>query len=664
MGEIKAFVGHSFNPQDEAVVRAFTKYFDQVHLTVPEFSWEHAEPAEAEQVPTKVLRYFEGKNAFLAICTRAEWVIAEAGLKSIPIFKGSRLVNVAAVQWKTSDWIIQEIGFAVARGLKIIIFLEGGVRPPGALQGNIEYIPFNRDRPEQAFGRFLEMVSKLSPGAPTTAATAGSDDSASSDEAKAKEEAEADPAWFEPQTEWTQKDYERALMRADIFKDEGAAKRIHEAFAATKHARAEGVLSEWDAFSDSLKVIHGEEGAFERLQTLAADNPQNPRVLASLGHAYSHYGNHECAAVQFNAAAELALSREDKIRWRGNQVHHLVAGGRSDEARKVLASLRELAQADVEAEKAYLRVARDYAKQIKDEELEVAVLERAVELSPDDADLRFSLAYKHSESDRNDLSLAHYLNIDVDRRSAITWNNLGAAYELLAMPAKSIAAYKRAKAEGETLAMSNLANRLMHTGFLDEAQAELDEAVKSPEYSNNVNHSLARFRDIPGDEDKKLSDVSEESRSKTEFYRAVGRAVSKPGFGRPDFAKWEGPDCALTIEFDGDLLLAKGSYARKANALGLFGGLGVQDEKMTIAYSGRTFGRAAFGEVKRSSEKDQPSYLGSNQDPLDFQLVLSDDGLTAEVVENPGSRYPRFYTLKRIAGETLDHEEQALLPAS
>jgi Flp pilus assembly protein TadD len=269
-----------------------------------------------------------------------------------------------------------------------------------------------------------------------------------------------------------------------------------------------------------------------------------------LGDAYSHYDDHECAALQFNAAASLTHSDEDRIRWFGNQVHHLVAGGKTDEARKVLSSLRDIAQKGVEAEKAYLRVARDYAKQTKDEELEVAALERTIELSPDDSDLRFALAYKHSESDRNDLSLAHYLNIDVERRTALTWNNLGVAYEQLAMPAKSITAYKCAKSGGETLAMSNLANRLMHTGFLEEAQAELDEAIKTPEYSNNVNHSLARIRDIPADEDKKLAALAEEIRSKADFYRAVGRAISKPGSEHLDFAKWEGPDCTLEMRFN------------------------------------------------------------------------------------------------------------------
>ncbi len=46
MGELKAFVGHSFAQDDEEVVGAFLQFFRNVKgLGVP-FSWEHAKPAE------------------------------------------------------------------------------------------------------------------------------------------------------------------------------------------------------------------------------------------------------------------------------------------------------------------------------------------------------------------------------------------------------------------------------------------------------------------------------------------------------------------------------------------------------------------------------------------------------------------------------------------
>ena len=65
--------------------------------------------------------------------------------------------------WKTSDWIIQEIGLAIGRGCKVILLVESGVRHPGGLQGSLEYIEFDRSAPEKAFKKLLQMISHMVP---------------------------------------------------------------------------------------------------------------------------------------------------------------------------------------------------------------------------------------------------------------------------------------------------------------------------------------------------------------------------------------------------------------------------------------------------------------------------------------------------------------------
>jgi len=74
----------------------------------------------------------------------------------------------AAFFSKTSDWIIQEIGLAVGLNMDLILLLENGVREPGGLQGNIEYIPFNREAPEKSFNKILEMIKSILPKAKTS----------------------------------------------------------------------------------------------------------------------------------------------------------------------------------------------------------------------------------------------------------------------------------------------------------------------------------------------------------------------------------------------------------------------------------------------------------------------------------------------------------------
>ncbi len=64
----------------------------------------------------------------------------------------------------------------------------------------------------------------------------------------------------------------------------------------------------------------------------------------------------------------------------------------------------------------------DLAERDKNEDAELAVLERLVELQPDNHNVRFNLAFKHSDQGNNELALYHYLMIPAAERSAIVWN--------------------------------------------------------------------------------------------------------------------------------------------------------------------------------------------------------------------------------------------------
>src|SRR5262245_12372178 len=72
MEEIRAFVGHSFDQADAAVVDCFLKFFDQLANSHPRFSWEHAEDAEPRVVAEKVMSLIANKNVFIGICTKKE----------------------------------------------------------------------------------------------------------------------------------------------------------------------------------------------------------------------------------------------------------------------------------------------------------------------------------------------------------------------------------------------------------------------------------------------------------------------------------------------------------------------------------------------------------------------------------------------------------------
>jgi hypothetical protein len=171
MKTLRAFVGHSFTADDEQLVAKFLKYLDAIEEINPLFMWEHAERPEPSGIDEKVLRLFENKNIFIGICTRKELVIHPSKLQSVPLLRTKRLADNDDFEWKTSDWIIQEIGLAIGRGLDIILLIEDGIRSPGGVQGSLEYISFRRESPEAAFEKLLQMIASLSSKDATSAET-------------------------------------------------------------------------------------------------------------------------------------------------------------------------------------------------------------------------------------------------------------------------------------------------------------------------------------------------------------------------------------------------------------------------------------------------------------------------------------------------------------
>jgi hypothetical protein len=90
---------------------------------------------------------FEGKNVFICICTKRELVASARDVRAEPDI--GNYIREVDLEWKTSDWILQEIGLARGRGCTSIVLVENGVRNPVPLLADIQYIPFDRDRPEK-----------------------------------------------------------------------------------------------------------------------------------------------------------------------------------------------------------------------------------------------------------------------------------------------------------------------------------------------------------------------------------------------------------------------------------------------------------------------------------------------------------------------------------
>src|SRR3972149_5539091 len=151
MTVLRAFVGHSFTEDDQPVVGTFLKYLDQLSRSSLSFSWQHAEPAEPKLLADKVLALMADKNVFVAICTKKERVISASRLKVGGLFSRFLKGRPDDFEWKTSDWMIQEIGLARGKNLYLILLIENGLRAPGGLQGDVQDIQFEREAAERPY---------------------------------------------------------------------------------------------------------------------------------------------------------------------------------------------------------------------------------------------------------------------------------------------------------------------------------------------------------------------------------------------------------------------------------------------------------------------------------------------------------------------------------
>jgi hypothetical protein len=115
-------------------------------------------------------------------------------------------------------------------GDAVIILLESGVERPGGLQGNIEYVEFERESPQTKFDKILEMITALSPKAPK-GQTQAIDPRLSPSEQPAEANVSSADDFWKPKAGWTQAQYDFALRRAIFLDDEDAAKLVNEDYA-------------------------------------------------------------------------------------------------------------------------------------------------------------------------------------------------------------------------------------------------------------------------------------------------------------------------------------------------------------------------------------------------------------------------------------------------
>ena len=158
---IKAFVGHSFEPEDEPVVIAFTKIFNSLKKSI-DFDWEDADDTQIKPLSKKVPQKMVDKNLFIGIFTKKHIEIEEKRLlKTKPWDRDKYISRKTDCTYGTSYWITQESGYAIAQGMATLFLIERGVRELKGLHADMEHIDFERGKESDCFVRLNEALANF-----------------------------------------------------------------------------------------------------------------------------------------------------------------------------------------------------------------------------------------------------------------------------------------------------------------------------------------------------------------------------------------------------------------------------------------------------------------------------------------------------------------------
>lgn len=558
-------------------------------------------------------------------------------------------------EWKTSDWISQEIGLAIGRDMELMILLEKGVRNPGGLQGNHEYIVFERSAPEKAFTQILQTISSLMPKATITSAEQKKPDT---EREPTEVEVDEKANWLEPKENWPRRKFEFAFLHALGEDNAALVEKIDKTFKTSEFGQQPRDLESWEAAKERLRIVFGKGGKLSNLEHLAKIYRDNSDVHRYLARAYSDYEQHAKAADHFQLAVEFADSDKSKLDHYGEAVLALIDAGETDKARSLTEQLKVLARKVEDGEPHLIKILKQAAEKHKNNDAIFGLSECLLQHIPDDVDSRFSLAYGYSQAALEDIALLHYLRIHQRDRNGATWNNLGVQLEHFNLEASAVDAYHKAEELGETLAMSNLAYKFIKLGFLHEASEICNKALLLENCDKRVNQAITRVKELPDEESKKQEDVTKNALALSEFFIEFGRALTQPQYPHHD-GLWRSPECELQISISNEKFVAVGEYERK-NAAGLLAnglrGLGMAQtatpsSRFRVSIEGVIEGGSVKGTIRREELGRAPSALtifGNPEVGSSVLLVISDLMRQINICEpgKPDSR--KFYQLSRI----------------
>lgn len=385
---MKAFIGHSFDERDEALINKICAF-----LTQRDVHWETGLKAQNKSVSDKVKERIDRNDFFIGIFT----INAPIG-KRISLF--DRLKGkTKTLDFTTSNWVIQESGYAIGKDRGIILLVEKGIYKFPELQGDIEYIPFSKDKAglNEALLRLGDMIQDIIAGKPKISQGVLSGPKHMEEDDKDTEKKETDTKT------------KKHIPYGEMFDahEKGDIKKAKEVYneKIRKHLEEKGTEL-WDAVIKRWEYCAGDVSALKELEKIAEDK-KSRETLWQVGICYEFADKYNIAAEKFTKCLELAQNDFDAVdaivRIAQCYMHEKKFELAID---NLIAATNEASFRDY-YEKIY-RTLISIAKDMEDDYLFTMFSEKALDINPVNTKIRFNLAYKYGKIDKTDLAIYHY----------------------------------------------------------------------------------------------------------------------------------------------------------------------------------------------------------------------------------------------------------------
>lgn len=553
---LSAFIGRSFLEGDKQVWHDLREVLDA--LRPIGFVYEDAKEAQPRPISEKVKELVSRNDIYIGVLTQ-----------HYPILEGTTLLErcryvflpPVAKRWTASEWVVEEIGYALGKHRPVILLIEEGVVfPTTDLDADTEWVPFRRKEIAASQPSLTSMISNLI-GKRMPAPVSISATTTDSPPPQPTDASRVPGKSFPEQMD--------ALRKAAAAGETDEADRIQKEIVETEgDAEAQKLIT---IFLFEERARRGDGSALSALKTRLDVDLGDFDSLISLSNVYASFGEYGKALDLFARSASI-IDPSLRAAFAIHEAALLRKDGKTEQAIQLLRERLSEQSGDNDRLITWKALAHA-ADDLKDKDLETAFLEKILELEPTNHDRRFRLAWLYGDTHREKLAAYHYELVVRKAGWEGARNNLAVVYGTLGLKASQVGQYLKAMEKHE-LSKANIAGLYAEGGFLDIAESYAKNVLQVTVDENANARARYILDEIAGTRTKEkeaLEKIDEQSRSEREFMSEYAEGYcSKPV--RAFSAVYNMPHGDIALSVDGSKINGIGDEMREWSG-GLLAGL-------------------------------------------------------------------------------------------